>query len=311
MAAALSNDVKRWNERNPESPVLLVMMGAEAADLTRKDCHFYAFRTSTNADMRVKALMEGLVRANAMGNKRIFAIDQDYSWGREMDAAVKADAKEFQYQVVGSVLHDVSKIQDFSPYVERIREANADVVVTGNWARDLLLLMGAVGSGNLKTRFATVFLDEKGNIASAGHVALGSYIANVFNADAAGQAGADFRAAFFAKTGAYPVSAGPNAIIALRLLANAMNTVPEDQMNNMTAVALAMEKATAPWIHGTVSIRAEDHQLRLPLVVSEVSTDAKTKTDGTDMGFKPVAVLTAQETEVPPDGSCKMKRPQS
>jgi len=62
-------------------------------------------------------------------------------------------------------------------------------------------------------------------------------------------------------------------------------------------------------VHGEVSIRPEDHQIRLPIVVGEVSTEAALKVDGTDMGLKPVAILSAAETEVPPDGSCKMKRP--
>ncbi|NEI74555.1 ABC transporter substrate-binding protein [Rhizobium lusitanum] len=308
VAAAIAADVKRWNERNADNPVLLIMLGAEAADLTRKDCQFYAFRTSTNADMRVKALMKALYDNHKLGTK-VFAIDQDYSWGREMDAAVKANAATYHYEVVGSVLHEVSKIQDFSPYVERIRESGAETVVTGNWARDLLLLMQSVASANLKAKFATAFLDEKGNIASAGRAALGSYIANVFNAEAGGPEGEAYLKKFHDKTGADPVSAGNNAVIALRLLKNAINSIPESDMNNPTAIALALEKAKAPWVHGEVSIRPEDHQLRLPLVVSEVSTDAKFKVDGTDMGLKPVAVLSADETEVPLDGSCHMKRP--
>lgn len=308
VAAAISADVKRWNERNPENPVLLIMMGAEAAALTRKDCHFYAFRTSTNADMRVKALMKALSENNRLGSK-VYAINQDYSWGREMDAAVEENAGPYKYQVVGSVLHDVSKIQDFSPYVERIRDSGAETVVTGNWARDLLLLMQSVASANLKAKFATVFLDEKGNIASAGKAALGSFVATPFVAEAGGAEGEAYLKKFNEKTGANPISAGNNAVIAIRLLSRAMAGVPEKDSTNPTAVALALEKAKAPWVHGEVSMRAEDHQLRLPLVVGEVSTEAKFKLDGTDMGLKPVKTLTAAETEVAPDGSCQMQRP--
>jgi branched-chain amino acid transport system substrate-binding protein len=62
-------------------------------------------------------------------------------------------------------------------------------------------------------------------------------------------------------------------------------------------------------VHGEVSIRADDHQIRLPIVVGEVSTEARVKVDGTEMGLKPVAILSAADSEVPPDGSCKMKRP--
>lgn len=308
VAAAISADVKRWNQRNPDNPVLLIMLGAEAADLTGKDCHFYAFRTGTNAQMRVKALMKAMSDKHELGDK-VFAIDQDYSWGHEMDAAIKANADVYHYKVVGSVLHDVNKIQDFSPYVERIRESGAQTVVTGNWARDLLLLMQAVSSANIKARFATVFLDEKGNLASAGKAALGSYIAASFIPGAGGEASEKYREDFRAVTGADPVSAGNNAVMAIRLLANAVNAVPEADMDNPTSVALALEKAKAPWVLGEVSMRAEDHQIRLPLAVGEVSTDAPIKADGTDMGWKPIEVLSADESEVAPDGSCKMKRP--
>jgi branched-chain amino acid transport system substrate-binding protein len=308
VAAAISADVHRWNVRNPDKPVLLVMLGAEAADLTGKDCHFYAFRTSTNAAMRVNAMMQGLSKANKLGT-RVFAIGQAYSWGKEMQAAVQADAAKYHYQVVGTILHDVNKIQDFSPYVERIREAKPDVVVTGNWARDLLLLMKAASSANLKARFATVYIDEKGNLSAAGSAALGSFIATVFLPESAGAAGEAYRKAVFDKTGSYPTSVVNNTIIGMRLLANAVNAVPAKDMNNMTGVALALEKSKAKWILGEVSIRAADHQLRLPLAVGEVSKDAKIKLDGTDMGFIPITVLSAEQTEVPPDGSCKMQRP--
>jgi len=45
--------------------------------------------------------------------------------------------------VVEKVLHDVNRIQDFAPYVAKIRAANPDTVITGNWSNDLLLLMKA------------------------------------------------------------------------------------------------------------------------------------------------------------------------
>ena len=63
----------------------------------------------------------------------------------------------------------------------RIRSANPDTVITGNWSNDLLLLMKATQSAGLKVRFATVFLDQVGNLANAGDVALGHYIAHPYN----------------------------------------------------------------------------------------------------------------------------------
>jgi branched-chain amino acid transport system substrate-binding protein len=47
----------------------------------------------------------------------------------------------------------------------------------------------------------------------------------------------------------------------------------------------------------------------MPMVVSVVSKDARYKADGTDMGFKPVKVFSAQAISVPAQASCKMQRP--
>ena len=56
-----------------------------------------------------------------------------------------------------------------------------------------------------------------------------------------------------------------------------------------------MEKVRFDTSMGEVAMRAEDHQALLPLVVSTVSKDAKYKVDGTDMGFKPVRLISGKE----------------
>jgi len=70
-------------------------------------------------------------------------MNQNYSWGADMDKAIKEYAATGGYTVVESTLHDVNKIQDFSPYVAKIKASGAETVLTGNWSNDLLLLMKA------------------------------------------------------------------------------------------------------------------------------------------------------------------------
>jgi branched-chain amino acid transport system substrate-binding protein len=50
---------------------------------------------------------------------------------------------------------------------------------------------------------------------------------------------------------------------------------------------------------GEVAMRKEDHQVLLPLVVATVSKDAKYKVDGTDMGFKPIRLISGKEAASP------------
>src|SRR5690606_17653026 len=103
-------------------------------------CHFYHFRFTTTAPMRVNALVDAMKKADELGT-RVYSINQNYSWGRDMEEATKAAAERGGYEVVESVLHEVNKIQDFSPFVAKIKDANPDTVITGNWSNDLLLLM--------------------------------------------------------------------------------------------------------------------------------------------------------------------------
>jgi branched-chain amino acid transport system substrate-binding protein len=86
-------------------------------------------------------------------------------------------------------------------------------------------------------------------------------------------------------------------------------TKPEQGKLNVTALAKSLEKVKIRTPLGEHSIRAEDHQVVAPVVVATVATDAKYKMDGTNMGFKPVRVLSAEEAAAPVQASCKMQRP--
>ena len=46
-------------------------------------------------------------------------------------------------QIVGDELHPLGKVKDFAPYVAKIKSADADTVLTGNWGNDMTLLVRA------------------------------------------------------------------------------------------------------------------------------------------------------------------------
>lgn len=305
----ITEDVRKHNLRNPGKELVYLNVGAEAGELTGEKCHFHHFRAAANAQVRAKALVLAMKQANVLGT-RVYAINQNYSWGQDMEQAIVDNAGPGGYQVVEKTLHDVAKIQDFSPYVAKIGAARADTVMTGNWSNDLLLLMKATKAAGLKARFGTTFLDQPGNIANAGELALGHFIAHTFNAEAGGAEGERFVADYKAKTGRVPVATDPQTVFGLGLVADALKrTKPENGALNVNAFARAMETARVKTPLGEISMRAADHQALLPVVVSTVSKDAKYKVDDTDMGFKPVKVFTATEAAVPAPASCKMQRP--
>lgn len=305
----ITEDVRKHNLRNPGKEIVYLNVGAEALDLTGEKCHFHHFRFSGNAQVRTKPLVLAMKQAGALGT-RAYAINQNYSWGQDMEKAIVDNAAPGGYQVVEKTLHDVNKIQDFSPYVTKIGAANVDTVMTGNWSNDLLLLMKASKAAGMKARFGTVFLDQPGNLANAGESALGHFVVHTFNAEAGGAEGESFVADYKARTGHVPVFIEPQTVFGLAMVGDALKRVkPEGGALNVNAFAKALETATVKTPIGALSMRAADHQALLPIVVSTVTKDAKYKVDDTDMGFKPVKVFSADEAATPAQSSCRMQRP--
>lgn len=305
----ITEDVRKHNLRNPGKEMIYINVGAEALELTGEKCNFHHFRFSGDAQIRTKALVSAMKQANALGT-RVYSINQNYSWGQDMERAIADNAAAGGYQVVEKTLHDVNKVQDFAPYVAKISAAKADSVLTGNWSNDLLLLMKASKSAGLKVRFGTVFLDQPGNLANAGDLAVGHFVAHTFNAEAGGAEGERFVDAYKAKTGHVPAFIEPQTVFGMAMVADALKrTPPEGGALNVNALARALETARIKTPMGDMSMRAADHQAQLPMVVSTVAKDARFKVDDTDMGFKVVKRFTAEEASIPAQASCVMKRP--
>ena len=309
VAGQITEDVRKHNLRNPGKEVVFLNVGGEANEFVGEKCHYFHVRFSPYATLRMKALM-GVMRAEKVMGDEVFAMNQNYSWGQDIEKATIEYGPSMGYKVVDKVLHDLNKVQDFSPYVAKIAASKADTVVTGNWGNDLLLLMKAAKSAGLKARFATTFLDQPGNIGNAGETALGHYVVHSFNAEAAGAAGEKYVNDIKAKTGQAPTFVMPHTINGMRLVGEALKATKAEAGNFSARAfipALVAAKASTPL--GDISIRAADHQVILPMVVSVVSKDAKYKVDGTDMGFKPVKVMSGPEAAAAVFDSCKMTKP--
>jgi branched-chain amino acid transport system substrate-binding protein len=305
----ITEDVRKHNLRNPGREIVYINVGAEALELTGEKCNFHHFRFSGDAQLRTKALVSAMKQAGALGT-RVYSINQNYSWGQDMERAIADNAAAGGYQVVEKTLHDVNKVQDFAPYVAKIAATKADSVLTGNWSNDLLLLMKASKSAGLKVRFGTVFLDQPGNLANAGDLAIGHFVVHTFNPESGGAEGARFMADYQARTGHAPTFIEPQTVYGMAMVADALKrTPPENGMLNVNAFAKALENTRIKSPMGEMSMRAADHQVQMPMVVSTVAKDARYKADETDMGFKPVKRFTAAEASIPAQSSCAMKRP--
>jgi branched-chain amino acid transport system substrate-binding protein len=309
VAGQVTEDVRKYNLRNAGNEVLYINLGGEAMELTGAKCHYYHFRTSPNAAIRVNTLLDGMKEAGVLGDN-VYAMNQNYSWGVDVQDNTVGAAERLGFTVVEQTLHDVNKIQDFSPYVQRVQAAGADTVITGNWSNDLLLLMKASSGAGLDVRFGTAFLDQPGNIGNAGAVAEGHFLSAPFNAEVNPEETSAFMEDYKTVTGHYPSYVEPTTVFGLMLLGEALKIVePTEDGLKAAELAVALENATAETPMGPISMRADDHQIIQPMIVQKVSTEAKYKADDTEFGFVPIKVISAVDAEQPVQDSCKMKRP--
>jgi branched-chain amino acid transport system substrate-binding protein len=309
VAAQLTEDVRKYNLRNPGKEIVYINVGSEAYELTAEKCQFWFFRMGTNPYVRMNALVPVMKKAGVLGDK-VYSINQNYSYGHDHEKAQAAAVTKAGSKIVESVLHDTNKIQDFSPYISKIKASGAQTVLTGNWANDIMLLMKATGDAGLKVRFGTTSLDTPGTLSNAGPSALGAYMVKIFTMDAGGEKGKAFVEDFKRQIGHYPASDEPTPAFAMMYLGAALKTIDfKGGPIDAKAIAFAIENTSWESPTGTWSMRKNDHQALVPVTVSEVSKNVAYKVDGTDMGFRLLETVSARDAATPVSQACKMDRP--
>ena len=126
VAAALSDFVTKYNERNPGSEVLYFNYAAVDVSLTNDKCSFWHFRWDASSDIKMAAITNYLKGRPEV--KKVYLINQDYSFGQGLRklALEMLKTKRPDIEIVGDELHPLLKITDFSPYVAKIKASGAE-----------------------------------------------------------------------------------------------------------------------------------------------------------------------------------------
>ena len=116
----------KYNERNPGKEVLYLNYAAVDPALTNEKCNFWHFRFDADGDMKMEALTNFMAKQKNI--KKVYLINQDYSFGKAVAAAARGmlPEKRPDIQIVGDELHPLQKVTDFSPYVAKIKASGAD-----------------------------------------------------------------------------------------------------------------------------------------------------------------------------------------
>ena len=72
----ITEDIRKYNLRNPGKEMVYLNVGAEALELTGEKCNFHHFRFGGDPQVRTKALVSAMKQANALGTK-VYSINQN------------------------------------------------------------------------------------------------------------------------------------------------------------------------------------------------------------------------------------------
>ena len=307
VALALSDAVTKHNARNPNQTVLYLNYAAVDPALTNERCSFWHFRFDADADMKMSALTDTMAARTSI--KKVYLINQDYSFGQAVARAARAmlAQKRPDIVVVGDDLHPLGKVKDFAPYVAKIKASGADSVITGNWGNDFTLLVKASKDAGLAVDYYTYYAGAPGMLTVLGEAALG-HIKNVsvYDANPPNQRAEKYIAGYRSKYKEDFIYSPQGAVI--EMLAQAMNQARSTEPEK---VARALEGMTYEYLYGAMQMRADNHQLIQPLVIASVGKvdgkDIKFDWDNSGMGWRTERRIEGKDTIMPT--TCKMERP--
>lgn len=305
VAGALIEAINRHNVRQPAHRLLFLNYSAVDPILTNERCSVWHFRFDAHVEMRMAALVEALAADRAV--KRVYLLNQDYSFGQQVALQARTMLAERlpHVLVVGDERHPVGRIRDFSPYVSKIKASGADTVITGNWGNDLTLLVRAAREAGLDASFYTFYGNGLGAPAAIGEAGIGRVRAVAeWHPNAAPESMQrvyeDFRRRFPQARDDYFQA---RTVVMIEMLVRAIERAGSIQP---LAVARALSGASYTAADGNplgeVTLRAADHQLIGPLVVSVMDRQGAPgvvhDVEGSGFGFR-------SELRVPPAAAAR------
>ena len=243
--------------------------------------------------------------------KNVFLINQNYSHGQQVSRVAKEQLgkKRPDMKIVGDDLHPLGQVRDFSPYIAKMRAANADTIITGNWGPDLALLVRAARDAGLNANFYTYYAGVIGTptaIGAAGEnrIRQVSYWHPNIQPDYP-----------YEKMYAGVQEALQRGVVHgrdLHLLTVLAEGIKRAKSTDPLKVAYAMEGVKLKVPHGEIEMRATDHQLLQPLWISswtKVGGPNRNDIEKTGYTWKTEVAYPTYVASQPT--SCQMKRPRT
>lgn len=308
VASALIDAVEKHNERNPGEEVLFLNYAAVDPVFTNDRCSFWHFRFDADADMKMDAITDWLAAQDDI--KKAYIIGQDYSFGQAVGAAAERfiTEKRPDIEIVGNELHPLAKVKDFTPYVQKIISSDADVIITGNWGSDMVLLVKAAIDAGWDKPILTYYGGSVGAATAMGEAAVGKVKAIVEGHTNLPMSDdhAAYIDAFEEKYSSndYYYQRVHNAVFMLDAAAEQAGS------NDPVDIAFALSGMEFEGPYGTVTMREDNHQALQPMFLATFTKDVERGVEDLPLGWTsgPDERIEAEATRA--ETTCQMERPE-
>jgi branched-chain amino acid transport system substrate-binding protein len=254
---ALTDLTKQYN-------ILMVSM-TMADESTGKDFAYHNVRLTYSTSIIAKALVSTTARNKQF--KKVYLLNQDYSYGRDMATAIKKEIKRQipDAEIVGEDYHPLF-IKDFSPFLTKIKASGADVILTANYGTDITILLKQRRELGVKAIVVGNALVNQTVVRENPEAALGNMGCDSFVVTTTIKEGVDFvnRWKKRFKGGEYPEpdSISARTYIGLGFL---MEGIKKAQSVKVDKLVPVLEILRMKSLNGEVYMRACDHQFMNPL----------------------------------------------
>ncbi|MBF95722.1 MAG: hypothetical protein CFH34_00743 [Alphaproteobacteria bacterium MarineAlpha9_Bin4] len=311
-ALNIIKQLEKYNSRNPGKEVLFLNNSAVTTSFTNEDCTFFHFRFDSNVDMKVAGLVSHMSKDNSV--KKVYLFNQNYVYGQTFrkTATRMLEKNAPRIKIVGDeLIQPFGKVQDFNPYITKIKLSGADTVLTGNWGPDAYRFVNALKDSGLKVKLFGIYISQPAGMAAMGKNLLFNDVVvvkefNPTNSNAPSWY-KEFEKGHIEATGWTPDADRMRFMFEMfkSAIEKSNSFEPKD-------IAYALEGMEGKSIDGgKVVMRADDHQIHFDmqaLLLSEKQEQSILyRNQDFDMSYVNVGNIPMEDITL--DTSCEMKRP--
>ena len=168
-ALNIIKQLDKYNKRNPGKEILFLNHSAVTTSFTNEDCTFFHFRFDSNVDMKVAGLVSHMKKDKTV--KKVYLFNQNYVYGQTFRKTAKRliDTEAPNLEIVGDeLIQPFGKVQDFNPYISKIKLSGADTVLTGNWGPDAFRFVNALADSGVKVKLFGIYITQPAGMSAMG-----------------------------------------------------------------------------------------------------------------------------------------------